>query len=128
MIYDSKKVKQLKLVTGEEIMCEILEEDEQDIIIRNALTIQFNTMEDGSRMWSFKYFMCYQDDSERFTLVKMDKIVAVANPINDLYEQYYGAVQSMMDAPVEDGTWGEEEEGITEDEDKGKVVKFPTIH
>ena len=36
----------------------------------------------------------------------------------------------MMDAPVEDGAWGEgeEEEDFTEDKDKGKVVKFPTIH
>lgn len=128
MIYNSKKVKQLKLVTGEEIMCEIIEEDEQDIIIRNALTIHFETMDDGGRMWLFKYFMCCQDEPERFLLVKMDKIVAIANPIDELYEQYYGAITSMMDNPSTDEVWDEEEEGVTKDNDQGKVVKFPTIH
>ena len=125
MIYDIKKVKQLRLVSGDEIMCEILEEDEQDIIIRNALSIQFNVMENGSRMWSFKYFMCYQDDPERFILLKMDKIVAIANPIHDMVKQYVDAVGSMMDHGEEIPDPLEEEE---EPEEKSNVVDFPTIH
>lgn len=95
VIYDKTKVKQLKLVTGEEILCEIIEEDDHDIIIRNAVIIQLGSLENGERIWSFRYFMCYQDDPERFILIKLDKVVAVANPMIALVAQYEGALDEM---------------------------------
>ena len=74
MHYDVKKIKQLKLVSGEEIICEIIEETEEDLIVRAPLAIQFHTNADSSRLWTFRLFMCYQDDPDRFVLIKVDKI------------------------------------------------------
>ena len=129
MIYDLKHVKQLKLSTGEEIMCEILEEDEFDLIIRNPLTIQFAQTEDGQRMWSFRLFMCYQDDPDRFILLKLDKIVSIANPVDEIMKQYIQAVDSIMDY---DGTEPPvyEDEFVSMDSDSpNNILKFPTtIH
>jgi hypothetical protein len=128
MIYDLKHVKQLKLSTGEEIMCEILEEDEFDLIIRNPLTIQFAQTEDGQRMWSFRLFMCYQDDPDRFILLKLDKIVSIANPVDEIMKQYIQAVDSIMDY---DGTEpAYEDEFVSMDSDSpNNILKFPTtIH
>lgn len=129
MIYDIKRVKQLKLVTGEEIVCEIIEEDENDVIIRNALAIQFHYLEDGSRMWTFKYFMCYQDNPERFILLKVDKIVSIANPSEGLVKQYILATEEMLgdDQITEVDSFGQDVEFLN-DSDQSNVVKFPTVH
>lgn len=128
MIYDVKKVKQLKLVTGEEIVCEIIEEDADDVIIRNALGIQFHVLEDGSRMWTFKYFMCYQDDPERFILLKIDKIVSIANPVEPLIKQYLLATEEMLGEAAHEDEYSREEFEFMNDSDQANVVKFPTIH
>ena len=58
-------IKQLKLVTGEEIICEIIEEDDQDLIIRNPLAFEYKVTPEGDRMWSYRLFMCYQDDPDK---------------------------------------------------------------
>ena len=130
MIYDLQQVKQLKLSTGEEIMCEILEEDDYDLIIRNPLAIQFGETEDRQRMWTFRLFMCYQDDPDRFILLKLDKIVSIANPVDELMKQYVAAVDAIM----EDHDEPEFDEKLDDyldrmDSDSGKILQFhPTVH
>jgi hypothetical protein len=125
MIYDKNHVKQLKLVTGDEIICEILEEDEIDIIVRNVLSIQHHITEVGTRMWAFNYFMCSQDDPDKFTLIRSDKVVGVAVPPESLMLQYQNAIREMI---------GEEEfsedddymqEMLNQDSDRDNIVKFP---
>lgn len=123
MIYDIKKVKQLKLVTGEEILCEILEEDDIDVIIRNALSIQFHKLDDGSRLYTFNLFMCYQDDPDRFILLKLDKIVSIANPTEEFLGQYVSIVEKIFSSDDET-----EESYSFMDSDQGNVLKFPTFH
>lgn len=129
MIYQVDKVKQLKLVTGEEIICEIIEEDDDHIIVRNVLAINFMTLDDGSRMWTFKYYLCYQDDPERFILIKSDKVVAVANPAKALINQYEGALDDMMEVePSEPPEYlmGAEPEPYGADSADNNVLSFPT--
>lgn len=122
------RVKQLKLVTGEEIMAEVIEEDERDVFIRNVLAIQFHNLEDGSRMYTFKLFMCYQDDPERMLLLKIDKIVAIANPIEEMLNQYTSAVSSMIEEDEEDD-FDETYNKMTKlDSDGSNIVKFPKLH
>ena len=138
MIYDRKRVKQLKLTTGEEIIAEIVEEDDHDIILRNVLQINLVATQEGNRMWTFKYYMCYQDDPERFILIKLDKVVAVANPMDILIDQYEGAIGEMQYAEsgeystpeyqTENDRYMEEMETM-DDSDKGAdVITFPTVH
>jgi len=118
-------VKQLKLVTGEEIICEIIEEDEYDLIIRNPLAFEYKVEEDGTRLWSYRLFMCYQDDPDKLILVKIDKIVAIANPVSSILKQYIKGVESIMDYNGDDY----EQEEIEYDETaKDNVLPFPTIH
>lgn len=127
MIYDTTKVKQLKLVTGDEVLCEIIEEDDDDIVIRNALSIQFHMLDDASRIWTFRYFMTYQDDPELFILLKVDKIVGVANPIPALVEQYIGALTTMMDNKEEDLDPFDMNFEM-KDSDDTNILQFPTVH
>ena len=85
-------IKQLKLVTGEELLCEILEEDEQDLIVNNIIKLVESVSEDGYKYYSFRNFMIYQDDPESVILLKVDKIVSVAQPIDALLKQYFLAL------------------------------------
>lgn len=128
MIYDIKKVKQLKLVTGEEILCEIIEEDKIDIIIRNALGIRFHELEDGSRLYTFNLFMCYQDDPDMFILLKLDKLVSVANPTVDLLNQYVSVVDKIFSGEIDEDPDRKYFETFAKDSDESNVIKFPTFH
>jgi len=81
-------IKQLKLVTGEELLAEILEEDETDLIVKNTIKLVESISDDGYKYYSFRNFMIYQDDPESVILLKVDKIVSVALPIQPLLRQY----------------------------------------
>lgn len=132
MIYEKNNVKQLKLVTGDEVICEILEEDEMDIIVRNVLAIQHHITDVGTRMWAFNYFMCSQDDPDKFTLIRADKVVGVAVPPQSLLTQYQRAIAEMI-GDGESLDWGDEEDDdeymkrmLSEDSDRdNNIVKFP---
>jgi hypothetical protein len=119
----SDNIKQLKLVTGEEIICEIIEEDDQDLIIRNPLAFEYKQEPDGTRLWSYRLFMCYQDDPDKLILVKIDKIVAIANPVPSIVKQYIKGVESIMDYEGDD--YDEEDDDIEYD---SNVLPFPTVH
>src|SRR5210317_307074 len=120
MIYERSKIKQLKLTTGEEIICEIVEEDGVDLILRNVLQINLAPASDGSntKYWSFKFYMCYQDDPERFILIKHDKIVAVANPMNVLVEQYITVLGEMVHAESNEYNEPEYQQGWDDEYDE----------
>lgn len=144
MHYDVKKIKQLKLVSGEEIICEIIEETEDDLIVRAPLAIQFHQNPDASRMWTFRLFMCYQDDPDRFVLVKVDKIMGIGNPIHELVKQYLRGVDEMYvfdhdealqpaaqgyADPYEEWEKRMRDQVESNDSDGGSnVIPFPTVH
>lgn len=144
MHYDIKKIKQLKLVSGEEIICEIIEETEDDLIVRAPLAIQFHQNPDTSRMWTFRLFMCYQDDPDRFVLIKVDKIMGIGNPIHELVKQYLRGVDEMYVFDHEEDLqpmgqgyadpyeeWENRMKGELESNDSdggNNVIPFPTVH
>lgn len=125
MIYDKNHVKQLKLVTGEEIICEILEEDDIDLVVRNVLAIQFHITDTGTRMWAFNYFMCSQDNPDRFTLIRSDKIVGVSVPPESLMLQYQKAIGEMMGEDDDEEVDDYMQEMLQQDSDRDNVVRFP---
>lgn len=129
----SESVKQIKLVTGEEVIAKIVEEDDQDVFIRNALTIHFASTPDGNRMYTFKLFFCYQDDPERLIMLKMDKIVAVANPIDEMIDQYNEACSNIFYEDVWSAGETSPYEGLFEAADSAtsNVIDFkpkPVLH
>jgi hypothetical protein len=128
MIYEKNNIKQLKLVTGEEIICEILEEDDVDVVLRNVLKIEFYSNGDGSRTWSFNYFMCAQDDPDKFTLIRSDKVVGVSIPPEYLLSEYYKALSEMMrdfDGDyLNDDNESYMKEMLNQDSDRDNVIDF----
>jgi len=88
-------IKQLKLVTGEELICEVLDEAPDSLAIRNAFTLVEKDTSDGYKYFTFRSFMIYQDTPLQVMLVMCDKIMAMAFPTEDMVEQYDIALKEM---------------------------------
>jgi hypothetical protein len=93
---ETHSLRQLKLVTGEEMLCQILDEEESTITLHNALTLAEDVRPDGSVYFTFRNFMVYQDNPMNVMLLMSDKIVSVAIPSPDMIAQYTSAIQLMQ--------------------------------
>lgn len=115
-------IKQLKLINGEEILCEILDEAPDSICVNNALILQSNTAKDGSKFFTFRNFMVYQDQPQNVMLIMSDKIVAIAIPTEDMIEQYEIALEQLASQIAMDREYGTTL--LTEDEDTQTFEEF----
>jgi hypothetical protein len=97
-------VRQFKLASGEEVICEVLQELGEDdyteqIIGRRAIEIDIiKSPEDyGQRTYIMKPWFLYGDDgSSIFTLNAMH-IVAFRIPADNLLQQYYDTYNAMIE-------------------------------
>lgn len=93
------EIKQFKLSSGEEIVCEVLEwpnveEDEADIVVRNVFKIvAIEQNESGNRFYVFKPWMIFQDEEGMFQLINNNHITGEGNPSQKLLEQYFIVVK-----------------------------------
>ena len=73
----SSSVKHLKLVTGEEVICEVLDETSGSIIVNNAMSLMQNTLKTGEKFFTFKTYMVYQDTPTNVIVIFTDKILNI---------------------------------------------------
>ena len=91
----SSSIKHLKLITGEELICNLLEESADHLVVNNALSLMEKTLDDGTKFYAFKTYMVYQDTPQNVIMVFTDKIVSLALPTHDMINQYGNAVREM---------------------------------
>jgi len=93
------EIKQFKLSSGEEVICEVLEwpndeEDEVDIVVRNVFRIvAIDQTVSGNRYYTFKPWMVFQDEADMFQLINNTHVIGEANPSQKLLEQYFIAIR-----------------------------------
>lgn len=90
-------VKHLKLVTGEELVCELMSETGDSIVIRNALSLIEKDLSSGDKYYAFKTFMVYQDSPQNVIIIFFDKIMSIAVPTEEMQRQYTSAIAEMKD-------------------------------
>lgn len=132
-------VKQLKLSTGEEILCEVVdwEIDEEDgtdltVVVRNAFTIidTFNP-DEGIRYYTFKPFMMFRNHND-LVLINPTHIICAAQPNQILIDQY---VDNLKNNPLPKSVEEERKEAFDEfveklqnalegDSDRDKIIPF----
>lgn len=118
-------VKQIKLVTGEEILCRVVEDGDVDVVIKDALKIVSRSTDFGVRIYTFRTFMVYQESSDDLMVIRADKIVAYANPTYDLLKEYSIAVYDLQNSPTEK----ESKRETLEEDSSSNIVPFkPNIH
>ena len=82
--------------TGEEIICEILEweEDCTEILVRNAMAIE-TMLDREERIYMFKPWLLYIESPHEIIIINTANIVANTSPNDLLALQYYSAVKEM---------------------------------
>lgn len=96
------EIKQFKLSSGEEIVCEVLEwpdadEDIADIVVRNIYKIvAIDQTVSGNRYYTFKPWMVFQDEPDMFQTVNINHVIGEANPSQKLLEQYFNILKGEL--------------------------------
>ena len=91
----SSSVKHLKLITGEELICEVLDEAPESIVVNNAMSLMQNTLKNGEKFFTFKTYMVYQDTPTNCILIFTDKIMSLAVPAKEMVQQYRTAIKEL---------------------------------
>lgn len=91
----NSSIKHLKLVTGEELICELVSELQDSFIVKNALSLMAKTMNDGTKYFAFKTYMVYQDTPMNVIMVFTDKVMSIAVPTEEMVTQYANALSEM---------------------------------
>lgn len=96
------EIKQFKLSSGEEIVCEVLEwpdadEDIADIVVRNIYKIvAIDQTVSGNRYYTFKPWMVFQDEPDMFQTININHVIGEANPSQKLLEQYFNILKGEL--------------------------------
>ena len=129
---DINNVKQLKIADGSEIICEIMEELEEDIVVRGAFRIARVDVDQERSYYMFKPWMTYVEESDHFITINLYHLIAATIPSKDILEQYENAIEKISEAVEErDGPnideSPKEELNLTPDSETDNVLKFNFI-
>lgn len=113
-------IKQLKLTSGEEIICEILDDNDLGVAVRNCLSLSKRVTPDGTTYHTFGSYMIFQDRPERVILIVPDKIMSIAIPSQEMMHVYNEAL-----AEVETSY---DDESSADLDDSDQVATTPTYH
>ena len=129
---DINNVKQMKIADGSEIICEVMEELEEDIVVRGAFRIARVDLDQERSYYMFKPWMTYVEESDHFITINLYHLIAATIPSKDILEQYENAIEKISEAVEErDGPnideSPKEELNLTPDSDTDNVLKFNFI-
>jgi|TARA_Y100000389_G_C17276724_1_gene420810 hypothetical protein len=91
------EIKQFKLVSGEEIVCEVVEwpsDDFSGMVIRRVLMIKTSFDEKGNRYYTFRPWMALQEGTEKFISLEGTHVMGEANPDLVMLKNYKEAVEN----------------------------------
>lgn len=132
---DINNVKQLKIADGSEIICEVMEELEEDIVVRGAFRIARVDLDNERSYYMFKPWMTYVEEPDHFITINLYHLIAATVPSKDILDQYENAIEKINEARLErDEELGAEQEKDLKDEvnvaqelDADNVLKFNFI-
>jgi hypothetical protein len=110
---DMGNVKHFKLSNGEEMLCDIVEELDDEIIIRDALKIVRIEESIDKAYYIFKTWMIFQEDQNSVLSLNMFHVMGIATPAEELMQQYEVALGTLF--------------GPEEDDDEGNSLSDNTI-
>jgi len=91
------EIKQLKLSDGEEIIAEILDEIEDELLVRLPLRIIKVDLSIDRTLFTFKSYMTYAEFTDQIVSINLYHIIAIAIPHEDLLEQYHRAREKIKE-------------------------------
>lgn len=92
-------LRQFKLTSGEEIVCEIVQWNdnmELEIVVRKAMRLVMQEGTEGVKYYSFRPWMVYQESEEDLMIINGNNVVGIGFPPEVLLVQYFEAVEEMF--------------------------------
>jgi len=98
----NKDIIQFKLSSGAEIVCEVLEWNDQEdptsvLIVKNAMAIIYWDHSNGERSYVFRPWISFPDEKTDFVILNPDHICSMNRPGNYLSQQYHGTVEEVLE-------------------------------
>jgi len=91
-------LKQYKLTTNDEIICELVEETQEGLVIRKALrVIATDDYDTNIRYYQFRPWISFQDDFDDLSILRTSHIVGETTPSNVLVTHFTTAVKEVDD-------------------------------
>ncbi len=92
----SKNYRQMKLVSGEEIICEVVfwpddndDEGDQTMVIRQAAELQCHEdIQEQIRWYVFRPYMMYISEKDQYITINGNSITSITRPHQDMMKQY----------------------------------------
>lgn len=127
-----RDIKQIKLTTGEELVCDVLEvvEDEyaEAMVVTNCLTIL--CQEDRKReirWYTFRPFMLHQDADQQL-VINTQNIVCLTTPAKGVMDYFNTYLDNFRKIKKEEEDFVRENMDITfseDDSDLNNLIRFP---
>jgi len=92
-------LRQFKLTSGEEIVCEIVQWNdnmELEIVVRKAMRLVMQEGPEGVKYYSFRPWMVYQESEDDLMIINGNNVVGIGFPPEVLLVQYFEAVEEMF--------------------------------
>lgn len=132
----SDDIKQFKLVSGEEILAQVIswpdEDEENQIIVSQAMKlVSYEPNPLGPRLYLLRPWMVLQDNPDQQQILYYDQVVGMAHPSSRMVNQYITVLASY----ITDSDEATDESKLTEeyrfDSDTANIITFPggrTVH
>jgi len=95
----SDKIKQFKLSTGEEIICEVVQWDTAEtsgLIIRSAMKLSESVnIKSGYRFFSFKPWLSFNEEPRILLTLNSDHIMGETSPSKELLKMYISCLRKL---------------------------------
>lgn len=92
---NSNMIKHLKMINGEELICEFIDDDEEEdsIVVRHAYSLSSEVdHERGVRYYTFRPYMMYQEGADQFIIINASGILALSLPSLLIKDQYFSYI------------------------------------
>lgn len=124
-----EEIIQLKLASGEEVLCEIIQwDDDQNatIVVKNAFEIVFLQSPTGAmRLCTLRPFMIGQVEEGYNIALNGDMITAQAQPTREILDNYRDTLEEYI--KFNQGPTDEELKEIEKEERAENILPFPRI-
>lgn len=98
---DTPSIKQFKLTNDDEIICEVLQWDDEEnraIVVRAVMRIiNIEDFPRGLRFFAFRPWMSFKDDPEELQSLSAEHIIAETIPDKDLIKHYVETITTIKE-------------------------------
>tara|TARA_B100001093_G_scaffold88811_2_gene80823 strand:+ start:439 stop:861 length:423 start_codon:yes stop_codon:yes gene_type:complete len=132
---DIERIKQIKMSSGDEILCEIVDITDDELIVRHALQICKIEIDANRSYGMLRPWISFQEKTQELISLNDMHILAIAVPSEDLISQFDKAITNKVDEDLDVETWMERLYNKKEDlevkfhemlDSDENIIKFPS--